>query len=303
MGAARRLCACVLVALGLAAGAQDAPKILRVAAFGGDGLTQGEALALQNLVTSYVIDLKLFKVIDSSGQELALREAETAVGLGQSKDLAPLTADYILSGSASRIGSFIVFTMEVTSVRSGEKKSVADAFSTVNDLILAARRLTGTLFQKQPSTTASKLPTQASPPLQAQGGGSMASPSLSLVAGTWKGDKNVDRITILPDGRGFAVLASGLRMALKARIEGGAVLISQDQPNSPDFYRQPGLDFRSAKIVADNARPWRWVFSLSSDGSTLSGVKESVFVSVSEKGAVSVDNEYVRDAIWKRLYR
>jgi hypothetical protein len=128
------------------------------------------------------------------------------------------------------------------------------------------------------------------------------SPSLELLTGTWKGDKNIDRVTILPDGRGFAVLASGTRMSLRVSIEGTTAIVSQDQPNSPDFYR-PGLDPKSARIVAQGARPWRWKFSLSTDGNSMTGVKESVFVTVDKTGAVSLDNNYVRDAVWTRLYR
>jgi hypothetical protein len=287
-----------LAALALAAGlglyAQDSLKVLRVSSFGGDGIQAGEAVALQNLVTSYVIELKMFRVIDESGQELALREAETAVQLGISKDVAPLAADYLLSGQASKIGSYIVFTMGVTKVTSGEKRSVADTFSTVNDLILAAHRLTDSLFEKQGAAASSSSAPQPAP--------ANSAPGLSLLAGTWRGDKNVDRVTILPDGRGIAILASGLRMRVKVSIEGAAIVVTQDQPNSPDFYR-PSLDLKSAKIVAERARPWRWVFSLSADGGSLTGVKESVFVSVTDKGSVSVDNAYVRDASWKRLYR
>jgi len=278
--------------------------VLRVAEFGGDGLEKGEASALKDLVTSYVIELKMFRIIDDSGQELSLKEEETAVQLGVAKDLKPLAADYILSAEANRVGALLVFTMNVTKVTSGEKKNIAEPFSSVNDLILASRRLTRSLFGKPDegpnpsqtgSTTAAALPPAPRPAAN-------PSPSLGLVAGTWKGDKNVDRVSILPDGRGFAVLASGTRMALKAVIDGGNVLILQDQPNSPDFYR-PSLDLKSARIVSASARPWRWVFSLSSDGNSLNGVKESVFVNVSDKGVVSLDNNYVRDAVWTRLYR
>lgn len=292
------LLAAALVSLALAspARAQDAPKqapspVLRVLGFGGDGIQPSESIALQNLVTSYVIELKMFRVIDEAGQELAFKEAETAMQLGVTKDLAPLAADYILSGRASRIGSVLVFTMDVTRTTSGEKKSVADTFASVNDLILAARRLTRGLFERQPEAAQAPAPAATNP-----------APSLAQVSGTWKGDKNVDRVTILPDGRGFAVLASGARMAVKATIEGVTVVVLQNQPNSPEFYR-PGLDLKSARIVAASARPWRWVFALSADGSSLAGVKESVFVTVSDKGAVTLDNGYVRDSTWKRLYR
>ena len=301
----RSLVASVLLAFVLgvvpSAGAQDGLKILRVASFGGDGIQPGEAVALQNLVTSYVIELKMFRVIDEAGQELALKEAETAIQLGVKNDVAPLSADYIMTATASGIGTLIVFTMDVTRVSSGEKKSVADTFSSVNDMILAARRLTSALFEKPtgtPATGATAKPeTPAAPSVPTN-----PVPTLSLVAGNWKGDKNVDHVTILPDGRGFAVLASGARMALKASIDGAVVVITQNQPNSPDFYR-PGLPLKAARAAAASARPWRWVFSLSSDGGSLIGVKESSFVSGNEKGVVTVDNSFVRDAVWKKLYR
>jgi hypothetical protein len=301
----RSLVASVLLAFVLGAvpsvGAQDGLKILRVAGFGGDGIQPGEAVALQNLVTSYVIELRMFRVIDEAGQELALKEAETAIQLGVKNDVAPLSADYIMTATASGIGTLIVFTMDVTKVSSGEKKSVADTFSSVNDMILAARRLTRALFEKPtgpPATAATAKPeTPAAPSVPTN-----PVPTLSLVAGNWKGDKNVDHVTILPDGRGFAVLASGARMALKASIDGAVVVITQNQPNSPDFYR-PGLPPKAARAAAASARPWRWVFALSSDGGSLIGVKESSFVSGNEKGVVTVDNSFVRDAAWKKLYR
>ncbi len=314
--------ACLAVALAFPAPAQsgpalspeparEQPRVLRIAEFKGEGIPSGEAAALQSLITSYVVELKMFRVIDSGGQELALREAETAIGLGASKDIAPLAADYILSARTEMIGSTYVFTIDITKASTGEKKSVSDTFGSENDVILSVRRMTRSLFERPdvagasgPGAQATGLGSPASGlpgPPSAQGSANPA-PSLSLISGTWKGDKNVDRVTLLPDGRGFAVLASGVRMSLKAAIEGSRVLIVQNQPNSPDFYR-PGPDLKSARIVAQGARPWRWIFSLSSDGATLSGTKESVFVTVSEKGVVTLDNNYVRDAVWTRLYR
>jgi hypothetical protein len=297
----RRLLVLSLACLALSAapaGAEDGPSILRVAAFGGDAIEPGESAALQNLVTSYVMELRMFRVIDEGGQELALREAETAVQLGISKEVSALAADFVLSARANRIGSLLVYTMDVTKTSSGEKKSVADTFASVNDLILASRRLTRSLFEASEAVSS----TGAAPRRPEQPAAANPAPSFKLVAGTWKGDKNVDRVSIFPDGHGFAVLASGLRMAVKAEIEGSRVVIAQDQPNSPEFYR-PGLDLKSARIVAAAARPWRWVFSLSADGNSLNGVKESVFVKVSEKGEVSLDNAFVREAVWTRLYR
>jgi hypothetical protein len=300
--------ACLVLALPASAWSQapasgsaspEAARVLRIAEFKGEGILSGEASALQSLITSYVVELKMFRVIDATGQELALREAETAFQLGATKEIAPLAADYILSSRTEMIGSLYVFTMDVTKAPTGEKKSVSDTFSSENDLLLSVRRMTRSLFEKpdSPSSAAAGANDRSTPKPA-----SNAAPSLSLLSGTWKGDKNVDRVTMLSNGRGFAVLASGVRMSLKATIEGSRVIIAQDQPNSPDFYR-PGPDLKSARIVAQGARPWRWIFSLSADGNSLTGTKESVFVTVSDKGVVTLDNNYVRDAVWTKLYR
>jgi len=286
--------ACVLIAIAAGLAAQEAPRVLRVADFGGDGLDQGEAAALQSLVTSYVVELKMFRVIDKAGQELAVKEEETAVQMGVAKATSPIAADYVLSAEANRADGLIVFSIDVTKVATGEKKSVAETFRSLSDLILASRRLARKLFE-QPAENPGEAGSTATPSANPK-------PSLDLVAGTWKGDKNVDRISIFPDGSAFAVLASGSRMSLRVAIEGSQVVILQNQPNSPDFYR-PGLDPESARIVAATARPWRWLFSLSEDGASLNGVKESVFVKVSGQGAVSLDNSYVRPAVWIRMFR
>jgi hypothetical protein len=277
--------------------ATAAQRVLRIADCGGEGLPEAEASAVRNLITSYVVELKMFRVIDSKGQELALREAETAVQLGVAKDINPLVADYLLSAQVDPIGTQILFTMDVTKTVSGEKMSVSEAFASENDLLLSVRRLTRKLFERPDDASSTTAAAKAMDRPEKN-----PSPGLSLISGTWKGDKNLDRVTIMPDGSGFAILSSGRRMSIKTAIDGATVIIAQNQPNSPDFYR-PNLDIKSARIVAKGARPWRWTFSLSADGSTLSGIKESVFVTVSKKGEVSLDNNYVRDAVWTRLYQ
>lgn len=279
-------------------GAQEPARVLRITEFRGEGMPSGEAAALQSLITSYVVELKMFRVIDAGGQELALRESETAVQLGNSKEIAPLSADYILTARAEALGSLYVFTIDVTKASTGEKKSVSDTFASENDVILSVRRLTRSLFEKQGALDSPSAGKEKPAASIAQN----PAPSLALLSGTWKGDKNVDRTTILPDGRGYAVLSSGVRMSLKVTIDGSQVIVTQNQASSPDFYR-PSLDLKSARTVAQGARPWRWVFSLSADGNSLAGTKESVFVTVNEKGLVTMDNNYVRDAVWVKLYR
>ena len=320
--------------LGLPIGAQEGQSVLRVHPFDGDALSPGEATALQNLITSYVVELRAFRVIDAAGQELALKEAETAVQLGVPKDVAPLAADYLLTGNATQAGGLIVFTLDVTKVATGEKRSVSETASSVNELILASRRLTRNLFDLSAATAAGGGgtgggPGDASPAAEAGGEAApsgaaglsspgqgqpasgaaqspaayVALPTLSQVVGAWRGDKGLDRVSLFADGRGIAILSSGASMRVRASIEGSSIVVSQDQDSIPEYYRSPGLDYAAAKQVAAQARPWKWVFSLTTTGDGLVGIKESVFVRVDVSGVVSVDNNYVRDAAWTRLFR
>jgi len=300
----------ILAILALPATAQDGRRVLKIDAVSGDALGPGEAAALRGLISSYALERGGFRIIDSDGRRIALDEAEAAEKAGAGRPVSPLAADYVLTASASRIGGRIALSLDVTKVATGERKSVAEAFADLNDLVLASRRLTAALFDRAfgadadaPAQAAAVAPERPGEPTRAgQGAGVDPSPRLSGIAGTWNGDKGIDSVSLRPDGRGFALLDSGARMLIKAVVSGSFVIVTQDQPNSPDFYR-PDLDPKSARIVSSAARRWKWIFSLASDGSFLKGFKESVFVKVDEKGAVSVDNDYSREALWTRRSR
>jgi len=140
--------ACLSLTLSHAAWAEDPMRVLRIAECEGNGIQSGEAAALQSLITSYAAELKMFRIIDASGQELALHEEETAVLLGTEKNVAPLVADYVLSSRLDRISSLFILTIDVTKTSTGEKKSVSDTFTSQNDAILAVRGLMRNLFDK-----------------------------------------------------------------------------------------------------------------------------------------------------------
>lgn len=297
-----------LVFLAASVQGQAARPIVRIKAFGGSALPPGELLALQNLVQSGVAELDDWRIIDDAGQELALREAETAAALGESRVAAPLTADFILSGSILEIQGVLVFSLDLTKVLNGEKRSVSETVAGGSEAVLAARRLVRILFGAQaPAAPATLAPASgaaagktgpATPPADRD-----PAPNLAKVAGSWSGDKGIDRVSLFPDGRGVAILSSGASMRLKVTIEGSAVNVYQDQPNIPEFFRAPGIDLNQARQIASLARPARWIFSLTPGGDRLEGYKESVFVKAQAGSAPSVDNSYTRDAVWTRLSR
>ncbi|MBN2873753.1 MAG: hypothetical protein JXM71_01560, partial [Spirochaetales bacterium] len=93
----------------LAVIAQSRQPILRMAPFVGTGVGSSEASMLERLVSSYIVELKVFRVIDDKGQVLALSETEAALGLGAETSVsAPLAADYIVTGTLGKIGDLYV---------------------------------------------------------------------------------------------------------------------------------------------------------------------------------------------------
>ena len=76
----------------------------------------------------------------------------------------------------------------------------------------------------------------------------------------------------------------------------------QDQTSIPDDHRSPGLEYAAAEQVAESYEAVE-VGVLPSVSGRLVGTKESVFVKVDSSGTVSVDNNYVRDSEWTRLFR
>jgi hypothetical protein len=271
--------------------AQSAQKTVTIAEITGGALGPGEEAALRSLVVSSITERGGFRIFDAAGKQNTIDESRS----GDVRTAVQASADYVVSARALNLGDHITLVVDITKTATAERKSTSASYASVNELLAGSKALTSALFD----IAFGKIPyTSEKQALVAYA----QNPTLSAVAGTWDGDKGIHSVTLRSDGRGFALLDSGVRMMLKAVISGSFVVITQDQPNSPDFYR-PDLDLRSATIVSAAARRWKWVFSLTEDGQTLTGYKESVFVKVDENGAVSVDNDYSREALWTRRSR
>lgn len=271
---------------------------------------------LERLVNSYVSELKAFRVIDAQGQEMALSETETALNLGAAAAASvPLTADFILGGAIGKIGDLYIFTLENTKVSSGEKLSVSDTAHSISDIVLRARSLTRSLFGKLETAPAGGTPVISQSPLPdglAVGAAADASPvaqppafkspTPAILAGSWKGDKGLETVRLFPNGAGLAVLSGGGTLKIRVSTSGDTIYIDQDQPNDVALYRAASVTLEMARRIAAQARPMRWTFTLTPDGSTLIGKKASV--SISGNGTLlTVDNAYEREASWTRISR
>jgi len=308
----KRILALLMASAALASAfGQTRQAVVRIAPFSGTGVGPSEASMLERLVSSYVSELKTFKVIDDRGQETALVETEAALAQGVSAAVSlPLTADFVVYGAVGKLGDVFAFTLDVTKVSSGEKLSVSDTAPSISDIVLRARSLTRSLFgQGVASEGTAAQETEASADETAIVASAETAPAVATrtprpddLIGTWRGDKGLETVRIFPNGTGLAILSGGGTLKLRVTIADEAVHIAQDQPNDVAMYKAGAMPFDMAKRIAAEARPMRWLFALSSDGATLFGKKESVSIS-GVGSSIEIDNGYVRDASWVRISR
>ena len=124
-------------------------------------------------------------------------------------------------------------------------------------------------------------------------------PTLKDIAGSWRGEWGLESIRIHEDGKALGHLGGWNLILLAVSIEGGRVIVRQDEPNSPKLYMNT-YPYSIAARISEIARPLRWTFSLSADGNTLTGIEESTAFQVEQNEIVSWDNTHTRRTSWTR---
>ncbi|HAE21141.1 MAG TPA: hypothetical protein DCG47_02300, partial [Spirochaetaceae bacterium] len=101
----------VCLSLAIAAQAQSRQAVVKIVPFSGEGFIASELNGLQNLVAAQIVELRAFRLTDDAGRDLALSETEQALAVGSTAfAAAPLSAEYVLTGSLSRVGELVVFS-------------------------------------------------------------------------------------------------------------------------------------------------------------------------------------------------
>jgi hypothetical protein len=269
-------------------GAQTASvKVVELSEVSGEGVSAQQLESLGQMIASYLVEMDGYRVIDAAGTELASSESIIAPPLDASPQLRRLP-DSRIRASIKKSAKGYLFTLEKLDTASGEKQTAGGSFPSYNDIVLRARSLTLKAFGLDEG--------RAESPSAAQGGPE----GIESLAGSWKGDKGLDRVRVFKDGSASAILSSGAAMRLRLRLEGGKVIVEQDQPNAASFFASPNYSEETAREIARRARPMRWIFKISADGAFLSGTKESVAVQRGTDGVLKIDNNYVREAVWVR---
>ncbi len=91
-----------------------------------------------------------------------------------------------------------------------------------------------------------------------------------IIAGTWLGEKYIEKIIILRGGRGFIIYKNGASMNISVKVTDTKVQIRQIGKFNASFY--PELDRETALQNAENASPIEYNLELA-DEKTLQGTK------------------------------
>ena len=115
-------------------------------------------------------------------------------------------------------------------------------------------------------------------------------PSIStdLLAGTWGGEENINKIVIMRSGRGFVIFKNGASMNIlikiqKAESDTKVIITQESRPNASFF---PELPRTVALQAAKEAEPIEWTLSLLNDN-TLSGTKKTLTLASDNQTSMS----------------
>ncbi len=315
----KKLALCVLIPFLLHTGfvcaqtkAKDTRPVIAIVEFTANGISEGERELLEDYITSQLSAIREYRVIDRKQRESMLEEIETSMVLSnpenQLKAGKQLAAQGIIVGSVGKIESSFLINLRLVKTETGEQvASVSNTYQSLNALIQDCNTLVLRLFgypvkpsaQSQGTGTPDQANALAETRAPLFAGGTTEPLTLQSIAGTWVGDKGISSVRIAADGRAVASMPNWATFRLKVSIEGDKIIISQDEPNRPELYSSL-VPYAVAKQLSEVARPMRWIFTLSSDKATLSGIKETTYYYTERGKITSYDNTYTREAVWTR---
>lgn len=274
--------------------AQQQQFVIKIAKFTSDILSNEELTTLEKIVASYVAELGQFRIIDSRGQEIALTEIENSLAMGNSVQPQILSAHYIITMHIGKINQSYAITIDIVKTATGEKRTKTEIVSSLNEILLTIRPMLYSLMGIQAVSTTQSVPTEAAEY------NFKSTIAVSDIVGIWKGDRGIETVRLYGDKTGIVVLTSGKTFKVKYQIINDTLIVEQNQKNFPEMYVTQTITLATAKIIAQKARPQKWIFKLSESGQMLIGIKESIYVTGSGN-SITVDNTYVREAVWSKL--
>lgn len=264
-----------------------------------DSFTTAELRVFENRVTSELVSIAEEEGFSVTIPENRIRVLERMLGEANGDptiSLQRLVSAYaVVGGRLERLSDRVSVDLRTMKVDDETLlTSVTSDFPSVQTALSEVRQIVAEVFV--PGIPALSGDTESEPP---EGEDYRDEVQMADLVGEWLGDTGLSSVEIQSDGTAIASLSDGGTMQLRIAIEGNRIVARQDEPNAPKLYMS-SFPYTVAVQIVDIARPMQWEFTLSEDGETLSGVKDTTFFQVDRGRVVWADNTYSRDAVWTR---
>ena len=270
------------------------------------GADDSTATVVSDLLFSFMREMREYS-LDYISSTRAEAEAD---GTAAAQEAAH---DFVLYGRLSAGNEGITLELSLKARGAKDTRFVSRVYENQNKLMLGTRLLVRELFDSSPAPAAQDVPRLASAaPLEPSPVGQAESEesafdfdaislndvaSVDALAGSWNGERGIEKIMILRGGRGAAVFSSGFSLMLSLSIEDGELVVVQRGSSSPlQFVDLPDP---VAEKAAEQAPPIEWHFRISDDGNILAGLKSSVQVTHDGRNILSM-TEKTEQVAWIR---
>jgi hypothetical protein len=233
-------------------------------------LSEQTVQTVDNLVFSFIKELKTYTILDLRSQTVPADFPKNPA------------IDYIFFGMLKEVPEGIKLELVLKGREDQFTRIISKVYGNINKILLDSRLLVFNLFDFSVPLEGLTVST----PQNEQDTEFGYVETVDSLAGSWKGEKGLDRVMILRGGRGMAVFSSGVSVSLDFKIDNGYLLVTQKGSLQPRQFLN--LPDEIARQAVQQTNPPQWRFLVSPDKKILSGTKVDAEIQYNETSIISI---------------
>lgn len=233
-------------------------------------LSEQTVQTVDNLVFSFIKELKTYTILDLRSQTVPADFPKNPA------------IDYIFFGMLKEAPEGIKLELVLKGREDQFTRIISKVYGNINKILLDSRLLVFNLFDFSVPLEGLTVST----PQNEQDTEFGYVETVDSLAGSWKGEKGLDRVMILRGGRGMAVFSSGVSVSLDFKIDNGYLLVTQKGSLQPRQFLN--LPDEIARQAVQQTNPPQWRFLVSPDKKILSGTKVDAEIQYNETSIISI---------------
>jgi hypothetical protein len=253
-------CCIILLTLSLEAFPQARKPVIGIMPFTveGAGSENPQIEILLDLIQAYIGEEGSNVVfLEKTSQEPLFQEPliEGKETYGGETEVFP---EYIIFGTIVFDGEDRILRLEVRKQGGNERILYTSSHKTYSDLALKARSVVAGAFSFETGTVRDAVEEPEDL-------------TVNRIAGTWRGDREIQMVRLERNGTGMAFFSSGTLMHLSYFIGDNTLRVSQRSPNTERLYHP--LPYHIARQLSAGAEPMRWELRIYQGGTVLRGIR------------------------------